>query len=489
MTSHPGNDLFRVLSSYLIDSLADVRSQTGQGTLRFSASEFDAIGQLLFSSLENGGTCTLAVTGHIPWNPKRHYFEAARTAVRERGIKITRYFLLANRYFRHYPPLREHVKLDRDAGIATKIVYVGDLLKNLELGRSYSLDFGLWDRQVVGMAVNPALPFVQGPTDWLISKRPEYREFAEKLILVLEGLPEVPTSEAVSFQTDGDLVNLDEPLFATARFADFLSSACCQGDYVSGHDPGSSCEWYHAAWQYLRLFNMVSTPSWHDQFYRETLGTLASEGVSKILISGTADYSMLAYVLGAYRRALSPPSIVVLDLCQTPLMLCKWLAKQARVDIDIVAQDLMRYSAPSSYDLIVTDAFLTRFPPTEKQQILRRWASLLSSGGRVVTTVRVQPFRSSGPVVATPDEIRQFAHRARERSFNSQDFLGIAPDYLYHKAKGYAEKISSFPFESEQSVESLFKESSFKAKVNTVELHKGEMSENTTYCRVVAEKV
>lgn len=43
-----------------------------------------------------------------------------------------------------------------------------------------------------------------------------------------------------------------------------------------------------------------------------------------MLISGTADYSMLAHLLQAYRNVEAAVHVTVLDRCETPLYLCRW---------------------------------------------------------------------------------------------------------------------------------------------------------------------
>jgi len=65
-----------------------------------------------------------------------------------------------------------------------------------------------------------------------------------------------------------DNLSLDKlSLLQTALDMEELSAAHCVGGYLSG----SSCSWYHSAWQYLRLIDMVSTPSWHGNFYADQL--------------------------------------------------------------------------------------------------------------------------------------------------------------------------------------------------------------------------
>ena len=62
----------------------------------------------------------------------------------------------------------------------------------------------------------------------------------------------------------------------------------CKGGYPDKDD----CTWYHSSWMLLRYLDMVSNPYWHEKFYRDALASAVSGGAEKILVAGTADFSM-----------------------------------------------------------------------------------------------------------------------------------------------------------------------------------------------------
>jgi hypothetical protein len=240
---------------------------------------------VLFSSISVGGFCTLPVTGNRSWNPRSHYYEAARVAARL-GRAIKRAFLLPNSYCRRDPSLIEHVSLDTAAGIQTSVLFVGDLLSNLELPSFESLNFGLWDDQVLCVAINGVIGTSSTSQQWRITKRKEDIELARSLISVLiSRAPSIDLNSAA--ESSKDYLDLQEPLVTTAPIATFLSTFACRGSYLSSED----CSWYHSVWQYLRVLNMVSTPTWHSAFYRDGIAYCATRKASRVLISGTADYS------------------------------------------------------------------------------------------------------------------------------------------------------------------------------------------------------
>ena len=55
-------------------------------------------------------------------------------------------------------------------------------------------------------------------------------------------------------------------------------------------------------------------------------------GPRRVLISGAADYSILAYVLWACRENGLDAEVTVLDRCDTPLLLNTWYAEQGGPD-------------------------------------------------------------------------------------------------------------------------------------------------------------
>lgn len=171
--------------------------------------------------------------------------------------------------------------------------------------------------------------------------------------------------------------------------------------------PVSSCDWYHGTWQYLRLLNMVAVPPWYE-FYQEALSNvLRQHPKAEVLISAAADYGMLATLHEAIRATGAEPHIKVYDICRTPLRSCQWYAERHGLSIECVCANLLTCDIPpASFDLIVTDEFLTVIKSSDKPLIVKRWRELLKPGGTLVTTAMI-----GGP---TTSELRQgYAERAR----------------------------------------------------------------------------
>lgn len=478
MSDRDPAQLFGALSAEFQRYLLEQKAQVERDVLTFPATEGDRLGQALFSRLAKGGFCTLVVTGRRDWDPRSHYFQAARFAAR-RGCKIRRAFLLPQRHFRHSQTLRDHIALDNAAGIQTDVLYVGELIATLTLPIAESLEFGIWDDVIGCIGVCGPAGLAAGVAEWRVTSRAEDLQTLDDIKGLL--LTQAPATLDGSSTSTAESPDLEEPMIITAPIAHEMAAVLCRGDHVSPED----CSWYHSVWQYLRIFNMVSTPTWHTQFYLDALRGAAQAGSEmRVLISGTADYSMLAHVLWALRNCQGEPQVTVLDLCETPLFLCKWYGKSVGVRITTVSADILTYEA-LPFDIIATDAFLTRFPAELRLAVVKKWRSLLTAKGAIVTTVRIEPGIAKSAVLATPEQADNFRRRALQEARRWQGFLPCAPERIANLAQRYAERMTSYSFASEAEVRSLFKEAGMIISELRLAEVPGEMA-STLYAEVVA---
>jgi len=355
-------NLFTALQQEFERNVQKQKSESERNLLVFPSNSFHDVGHVLFSELREGGFCTFVVTGKSNWDPNHHYYQGARTAA-ARGLKIHRAFLLPMRSAVHNSSLIEQLRLDSAAGIETSVLFVGDLISSGAIPSVPSLEFGLWDNDVACAAVSQEAGAAGiRPAEWRITKRHEDVEayFALKNLLLTRGVNLKPLLNGAQPNTI-----LEEPMLITAPIARELAPVLCKGSYMSHED----CSWYHCSWQYLRIFNMVSTPTWHAEFYLGGIERLANDQKhSRAIISGTADYSMLAHVLWAFKRAAANHSVTVIDTCETPLLLCRWFAKYIGEEVYTTKDDILHVEPNSPFDLLVTDAFLTRFSPALRPQ-------------------------------------------------------------------------------------------------------------------------
>lgn len=175
---------------------------------------------------------------------------------------------------------------------------------------------------------------------------------------------------------------LVEPLTVSCDLLAAVAPWTCRGA------DGDRCDWYHGSWQYLRLLDLVSNPTWHSSYLLDTLRTLFSGRCQvRVLVSGCADYSTYAHVVAALGGRAA---VTALDWCPTPLIATEWYARQAGQPAPrTVVADAVGFVERGSYDLIISDSFLPRFSDSDRSCLLRSWRASLRDDGAALTTVRV----------------------------------------------------------------------------------------------------
>jgi 2-polyprenyl-3-methyl-5-hydroxy-6-metoxy-1,4-benzoquinol methylase len=144
----------------------------------------------------------------------------------------------------------------------------------------------------------------------------------------------------------------------------------------------NSCANQHALWTYLRLSKASIGAEQQDSRLEAQLGAYFEAGARDILIAGAQDTGLLALVARAGAR--DRPNIMVLDLCETPLQLCRSLAKQWSLPIETVRQDLYELRAERRFDLVLMHGTLNFIAADQQHEVLRRLHLALRASGRLV---------------------------------------------------------------------------------------------------------
>lgn len=172
----------------------------------------------------------------------------------------------------------------------------------------------------------------------------------------------------------------------------------CHFDYV---DEQNGCRWYHTAWAYLRLLDCVSSPQWHEDKYMEVLSDYVGnyDKVFNILISGTADFSLLHLIIEVLYDKSQKANIYILDKCRSPLHFCyeyinNYLQGEKKeyvnknINVSCFKEDIFRVEE-LQFDIICSDAFLTRFKKPVAASVVGKWCRMLNPTGIIITTVRI----------------------------------------------------------------------------------------------------
>jgi SAM-dependent methyltransferase len=229
-------------------------------------------------------------------------------------------------------------------------------------------------------------------------------------------------------------------------------------------DPGTgdTCAWYHGLWQYLKLMDIVEGLRHQASFFAEALANVpAKGGRSRVLVSGAADYGMLAYVLSLFRVRGVAADVTVIDLCETPLVLNSWYAERAGIAITTRVADALAFEESVGFDAIVTHAFLGRFPPEARPTLFRRWYRLLRPGGVLVTVSPLRPGASATMVRFTADQSAAFRARVLAAAEALDGQLGVPARTLAEAAERYASQHRVYAVRSAGEVEQLLGDAGF----------------------------
>ncbi|WP_433314987.1 class I SAM-dependent methyltransferase [Micromonospora chersina] len=420
-------------------------------------------------------TVAKSVRQVVPFSRKKwstdSLFHLVGRNLAESGKEVKRLYLLPHRNVT--PQLvADQVRADAASGIQARSLPVGRIPQGISLGRA-ARNISIIDGGTLALETftNEGLPY------WKVSVRPEEVEEYRCYWDILWRLAD----EEV---TNPSGLTLEEPLALTADLVAQVAREACSGGYV--HE--RSCAWYHGAWQYLRLLDAVSTPTWHDSFYRrELLNAFRETPRARVLISGCADYSVLAYVLRAAEESSSNPRVTVNDLCPTPLLACRWYARRAGIDVQVKEADILSLPElhPGEFDVIVSDAFLTRFVDDGPKRVLMAWRDLLSESGRIITTVRSygeDDWHEPRQVL-----FRQFVERCVERAETWRWFLYTDPSEIREMAAKYAENMHSHSLGGTPEIKAHFRGAGLQLKSAEEAEVAGEYT-RTNYLRIVAER-
>lgn len=212
--------------------------------------------------------------------------------------------------------------------------------------------------------------------------------------------------------------DISEPLAESAPIAfETAMAECASADEMTG------CRAYHAVWQYLRLADVIRAVRVDGPLFTAAVKAHAvRRPLRRILISGTADYSMLAYLGHAARRAGASPIFDIIDRCATTLKMNEWYGARRGLDVRTVLTDVNAYRPTERYDLICTHSFLYWAVGQQRSELFRNWRDWLAPEGRLCFSNRIEP---SPPVVESRSSSQRIDAMVSD-FFRRRAELGIA---------------------------------------------------------------
>jgi SAM-dependent methyltransferase len=260
-------------------------------------------------------------------------------------------------------------------------------------------------------------------------------------------------------------MSLNEPLAVSAPLARKLAAELCWRDPATGEN----CAWNHGFWQYLRLLGMLTTPEDHAGFYAQALGPLAAmPGQARILVSGAADYGMLACVLRIFRPHGREPDVTVLDLCGTPLALSRWFGEGENFLVKTHLGGILEYRAEEKFDAVCTHSFLGQFSAAGRAELVSNWFRLLRPGGLVATVNRIRPGAAGDQHRFSAEQAELFGREVQSRAESAGALPGIDVDELTRMARDFAARMGGWTLRSAEEIRSLFEDAGFDVESSSI---------------------
>lgn len=248
-----------------------------------------------------------------------------------------------------------------------------------------------------------------------------------------------------------------EPLAESAPLAWSQAPRRCSSDAA-----GRGCASYHGVWQYLRLLGVITSVRTNTDFLIDAFRAVAGERTHlTALITGSADYSLLAHLKLACDLDGRALDVTVVDCCPTALWLNEWYGERVGLPIATHCADVLAYDVVRPVDLICTHNFMGRFDGDGRRRLVARWHAHLGPGGRVVTTMRVRPGCTDDVQVSyTDDEARALSAEVAALALTRPD-LGVAPDDLAAAVYDYACGKRTYAIRTDQEITRLFVDQGF----------------------------
>jgi SAM-dependent methyltransferase len=165
------------------------------------------------------------------------------------------------------------------------------------------------------------------------------------------------------------------------RYAEDLPRLAAEAYELSGRLCGT-CRDMHALWTYIRLSRASTGVEAQASNLEAQLTALFAGGRRHVLIAGSQDTGVLALVARA--GAGHEMNITVLDICETPLELCRAFAKQWSLPIETVRQDLLDLDIQQRFDIVLVHGTLQYISADRRADVLARMQRAIRPGGRLV---------------------------------------------------------------------------------------------------------
>jgi hypothetical protein len=164
------------------------------------------------------------------------------------------------------------------------------------------------------------------------------------------------------------------------RYIEDLPRIAAEAYELAGRLCGG-CQDLHALWPYARLTRASTGVEQRQSGLEAQLRSFFDLGLRDVLIAGAADSALLAHVARA--GVGLEIKTVVLDLCDTPLELCRMFAKQWSLAVETIRQDLCELDLLHRFDVVLMHGTLNFIGANRHLQALHRLHRAMRPSGRL----------------------------------------------------------------------------------------------------------
>jgi SAM-dependent methyltransferase len=222
-----------------------------------------------------------------------------------------------------------------------------------------------------------------------------------------------------------------------------------------------ACRDQHALWSYLRMSRASTGAEGKQSKLQEQLSEFFDLGLRNVLIAGAQDTGLLALVARAGAR--HELSIVVLDVCETPLELCRGLAARWSLPIETVRGDLFELEFRQRFDVVLMHGTLNFISADRQPEVLARLRRAIRPGGRLVLL-----FNTSRPIAAKiadenhADYVEFVLRELKRLDVPLPDSEAVMRDRL--NARAHQRELRDRSFGEPREVETLLNDAGFSVR-------------------------
>ena len=155
-------------------------------------------------------------------------------------------------------------------------------------------------------------------------------------------------------------------------------------------DAPGSCRAYHAVWQYLRLAERTRSLRVDGSIYVAAAERLARTGtLRRVLVTATADYSMLAHLAFGARRGGGAADVPHRRPLRQHARTQPVAGDRMGLAVELTQSDVLAFRKPSLRPRVCTLFSSAGCPVEDRPALFKVWRGSLSDEGRLCFSTRV----------------------------------------------------------------------------------------------------